>query len=51
MISNKVQGADGVWRTLDSRLLLRSTVFLSETYNKSLFDELEAIGYRPTPVW
>lgn len=46
VISNKVQGADGVWRTLDSRLLLRSTVFLSETYNKNLFDELEGIGYR-----
>lgn len=49
VISAKVMGADGVWRSLDSRLLLRSTVFLSETYNKSLFDELDKLGYRSAP--
>ncbi|WP_285598517.1 MobF family relaxase [Kineosporia sp. NBRC 101731] len=32
-ISNKVQGIDGIWRTLDGRALFRLTVAASEHYN------------------
>ncbi|GLY33438.1 hypothetical protein Kisp02_68030 [Kineosporia sp. NBRC 101731] len=32
-ISNKVQGVDGIWRTLDGRALYRLTVAASEHYN------------------
>jgi conjugative relaxase-like TrwC/TraI family protein len=38
VVANKVQGADGKWRTLDSRALHRATVALSETYNAYLSD-------------
>jgi hypothetical protein len=43
---NRVQTSDGVWRTLDSRGLFRSTVGLSEMYNGVLSDYLtEALGW------
>ncbi|MFG1921088.1 MobF family relaxase [Cryptosporangium sp. NPDC048952] len=32
-IANKVQGVDGVWRSLDARALYRMTVAVSEHYN------------------
>lgn len=48
VISAKVKGTDGEWRSLDSRALLRNTVYLSESYNKNLFDELDELGYRST---
>lgn len=46
VISAKVKGADGKWRSLDSKAVLRNTVYLSEHYNKLLFDELDKLGYR-----
>jgi conjugative relaxase-like TrwC/TraI family protein len=36
VISNKVQGVDGVWRSLDARALFRMTVAASEHYNSSI---------------
>ena len=39
-VANKVQGTDGVWRTLDSRSLYRSTVAFSELYQVLLADEV-----------
>jgi conjugative relaxase-like TrwC/TraI family protein len=42
---NRVQTSGGVWRTLDSRGLFRSTVGLSEMYNGVLSDYLtQALG-------
>src|SRR5690625_1345376 len=38
VVSNKVQGEDGRWRTLDSRTLHRATVALSASYNAFLTD-------------
>ncbi|WP_249933793.1 MobF family relaxase [Kocuria sp. 2SI] len=38
VVSNKVQGIDGRWRTLDSRTLHRATVALSASYNAFLTD-------------
>ena len=38
VVSNKVQGVDGKWRTLDSRTLHRATVALSASYNAFLAD-------------
>lgn len=38
VVANKAQGADGKWRTLDSKTLHRATVALSETYNAYLSD-------------
>ena len=38
VVSNKVQGIDGRWRTLDSRRLHRAAVALSESYNAFLAD-------------
>ncbi|MVT27185.1 relaxase domain-containing protein [Nesterenkonia alkaliphila] len=38
VVSNKVQGVDGRWRSLDSRTLHRATVALSATYNALLAD-------------
>lgn len=38
VVSNKVQGIDGRWRSLDSRTLHRATVALSATYNALLAD-------------
>jgi conjugative relaxase-like TrwC/TraI family protein len=46
VVMNRVQTTDGVWRTLDSRGLFRSTVGLSELYNGVLSDYLtEALGW------
>ncbi|TAM68559.1 MAG: conjugal transfer protein [Microbacteriaceae bacterium] len=36
VVSNKVQGVDGKWRTLDSRTLHKATVALSASYNAYL---------------
>ena len=38
VVSNKVQGVDGQWRTLDSRRLHKAAVALSESYNAFLTD-------------
>ncbi|HEV2634538.1 MAG TPA: MobF family relaxase [Actinocrinis sp.] len=38
-ISNKIQGSDGIWRSLDARALYRLTVATSEHYN-SAFETL-----------
>ena len=38
VVSNKVQGVDGRWRSLDSRTLHRATVALSASYNALLAD-------------
>lgn len=38
VVSNKVQGEDGRWRSLDSRTLHRATVALSASYNAFLTD-------------
>jgi conjugative relaxase-like TrwC/TraI family protein len=38
VVSNKVQGIDGKWRTLDSKTLHRATVALSASYNAFLTD-------------
>src|SRR5690625_3257276 len=38
VVSNKVQGEDGRWRTLDSRRLHKAAVALSESYNAFLTD-------------
>jgi conjugative relaxase-like TrwC/TraI family protein len=46
VVMNRVQTTDGIWRTLDSRGLFRSTVGLSEMYNGVLSDYLtEALGW------
>lgn len=51
VIANKVQGADGKWRTLDSRALHKATVALSETYNAYLTDHTARLpGVSWTPV-
>lgn len=42
VVLNRAQGIDGLWRTLDSRGLFRSTVGLSELYNGVLSDYLTA---------
>jgi len=39
-ISNKVQGPDEKWRSLDGRALFAAAVSLSERYNSSIEDEL-----------
>lgn len=36
VVSNKVQGTDGIWRSLDARALYRMTVAASEHYNTAL---------------
>lgn len=41
-ISNKVQGADGKWRSLDGRALFAAAVSLSERYNTRIEDELRS---------
>lgn len=38
VVSNKVQGEDGRWRSLDSRRLHKATVALSASYNAYLID-------------
>lgn len=51
VIANKVQGADGKWRTLDSRALHKATVALSETYNAYLTDHTaRLLGVSWAPV-
>ncbi len=51
VIANKAQGADGKWRTLDSRALHKATVALSETYNAYLTDHTaRLLGVSWTPV-
>lgn len=39
-VSNKVQGADGKWRSLDGRALFAAAVSMSERYNTRIEDEL-----------
>lgn len=40
VLANKVQGADGAWRSLDSRALHHATVAISEVYDALMADEL-----------
>lgn len=40
VIANKVQGQDGVWRSLDGRTLHTATVTVSELYDALLADEV-----------
>src|SRR5690606_34700848 len=51
VIANRVQGADGRWRTLDSRgALLPAVVAMSETYDNLVMDELASrlqVGWTP----
>ncbi|MBA3527808.1 MAG: relaxase domain-containing protein, partial [Propionibacteriaceae bacterium] len=39
-ISNKVQGRDGTWRSIDGRAVFAAAVSLSERYNTRIEDEL-----------
>lgn len=39
-VANRVQGEDGVWRTIDSRSMYKATVALSERYDAALADEV-----------
>ena len=41
-VSNKVQGPDGKWRSLDGRPLFAAAVSVSERYNTRIEDELRA---------
>jgi len=51
VVSNKVQGVDGKWRTLDSRTLHRATVGLSASYNAFLADHAtRLLGVSWVPV-
>ncbi len=51
VVSNKVQGEDGRWRTLDSRRLHRATVALSASYNAFLTDHTaRLLGVTWVPV-
>jgi len=46
VVMNRVQGPDGMWRTLDSRALFKATVGLSEMYQGVLSDYLtRALGW------
>ncbi|HEX2904414.1 MAG TPA: MobF family relaxase [Jatrophihabitans sp.] len=50
VILNRVQGLNGVWRTLDSKALFAQAVELSELYNGLLADHLTAtLGVAWTP--
>jgi hypothetical protein len=44
VVSNKVQGADGRWRSLDSRALHHAAVALSELYDDLLADRLTQVA-------
>jgi conjugative relaxase-like TrwC/TraI family protein len=44
VVSNKVQDANGNWKTIDGKLLHRSAVAVSENYNTRLQAHLEAHG-------
>ena len=51
VVMNRVQTADGSWRTLDSRALFKEAVGLSELYNGVLSDVLTArLGWAWEPV-
>lgn len=51
VVSNKVQGVDGVWRSLDSRVLHRATVALSASYTAFLADHTaRMLGTKWVPV-
>ena len=52
VVLNRVQAVvDGRWRTLDSRVLFKATVGLSELYNAALTDYLTAdLGYGWVPT-
>lgn len=51
VVSNKVQGIDGRWRTLDSRTLHRAVVALSASYNAFLTDHTaRLLGVSWVPV-
>ncbi|MFD0997439.1 MobF family relaxase [Pseudoclavibacter chungangensis] len=51
VVSNKVQGVDGRWRTLDSRTLHRAVVALSASYNAFLTDHTtRLLGVSWVPV-
>ena len=50
VVSNKVQGEDGRWRTLDSRRLHKAAVALSESYNAFVTDYTACLLYTsPSP--
>ncbi|TFC94499.1 MULTISPECIES: MobF family relaxase [Cryobacterium] len=40
VVANKVEGVDGKWRTIDSKLLHRQGVAASEFYNQRVMDEV-----------
>jgi conjugative relaxase-like TrwC/TraI family protein len=40
VVANKVQGSDGKWRTIDSKLLHRMNVPISEFYNAAIISEV-----------
>ena len=51
VVSNKVQGEDGRWRTLDSRRLHKAAVALSESYNAFVTDHAaRLLGVTWVPV-
>ncbi len=50
VVMNRVQCGDGVWRTLDGRVLFRATVALSEMYNAVLSDSLRPLTLRRSTV-
>lgn len=51
VVSNKVQGVDGRWRTLDSRGLHKAAVALSESYNAFVTDHTaRLLGVTWVPV-
>jgi conjugative relaxase-like TrwC/TraI family protein len=43
VIANKVQGADGQWRSLDGRVLHNAAVAVSELYDNLIADRLAAV--------
>ena len=43
VIANKVQGVDGVWRSLDGRRLHKAAVAMSELYDDLIADRLAAV--------
>ncbi|QKZ24283.1 MobF family relaxase [Streptomyces chartreusis] len=40
LVANKIQGADGKWRSIDGRLWYRQIVTASERYNRRLMEEV-----------
>ena len=50
VVSNKVMGRDGKWRTLDSELLYAQNVPASELYNQRVVEEVcQRLGLRAEP--